>query len=140
MASLKTIKAKIRSIKKTGKVTKAMEAVSAAKMRKAQTTAIKGRAYARAATSILARVSGTQGLVNHPLTRGSKRLPAPASGHSGDASASNLSSPRKALYICNNFRQRACGCSKFERASRNLSRHCGAWSHSKACFCCGDRA
>ena len=67
MASLKTIKAKIRSIKKTGKVTKAMEAVSAAKMRKAQTTAIKGRAYARAATSVLARVSGSRALQNSPL-------------------------------------------------------------------------
>lgn len=67
MASLKAIKAKIRSIQKTGKVTKAMEAVSAAKMRKAQTTAIKGRAYARAATSILARVSGSTGLKNSPL-------------------------------------------------------------------------
>jgi len=75
MASLKTIKAKIRSIQKTGKVTKAMEAVSAAKMRKAQTTAIKGRAYARAATSILARVSGSHALQNSPLiaTRPAKK-------------------------------------------------------------------
>jgi F-type H+-transporting ATPase subunit gamma len=68
MAGLKLIKSKIRSIEKTQKVTKAMEAVSAAKMRKAQTTALSGRAYARAAVSILARVSGARELKNHPLT------------------------------------------------------------------------
>ncbi len=60
MAGLKAIKTKIRSIEKTQKVTKAMEAVSAAKMRKAQSAAIASRSYARAATSILARLSGTK--------------------------------------------------------------------------------
>ena len=69
MAGLKQIKSKIRSTEKTRKVTKAMEAVSAAKMRKAQTKALSGRAYARAASEILARVSGSQELANHPLTR-----------------------------------------------------------------------
>jgi len=44
MASLKQIKTKIRSVQKTGTVTKAMEAVSAAKMRKAQGRAIASRA------------------------------------------------------------------------------------------------
>lgn len=67
MAGLKVIKTKIRSIEKTQTVTKAMEAVSAAKMRKAQTTALAGRAYAKAAVSILARVSGTQALKNNAL-------------------------------------------------------------------------
>jgi F-type H+-transporting ATPase subunit gamma len=60
MSGLKAIKTKIRSIAKTQKVTKAMEAVSAAKMRKAQQAAIASRAYARAASSILARLSGTK--------------------------------------------------------------------------------
>src|SRR5579859_607097 len=69
MAGLKQIKTKIRSVEKTRKVTKAMEAVSAAKMRKAQSAAIGARAYARAATAILARVSGSQELANHPLTQ-----------------------------------------------------------------------
>src|SRR5271156_1996380 len=68
MAGLKAIKTKIRSIEKTRKVTKAMEAVSAAKMRKAQTAALNARAYARAAVSILARVSGSRELKNHVLT------------------------------------------------------------------------
>jgi len=73
MAGLKAIKTKIRSIEKTEKVTKAMEAVSAAKMRKAQQVAISSRAYARAATSILARLSGTKQFSNHPLVRGTAR-------------------------------------------------------------------
>lgn len=68
MAGLKTIKLKIRSVEKTGKVTKAMEAVSAAKMRKAQNRAIAGRAYARAAAGVLSRVSGSSDLKDHPLT------------------------------------------------------------------------
>ncbi|MBI4085126.1 MAG: ATP synthase F1 subunit gamma [Candidatus Liptonbacteria bacterium] len=68
MAGLKQIKTKIRSIDKTRTVTKAMEAVSAAKMRKAQMRAIAGRPYARAAAAILSRVSGSKGLENHPLT------------------------------------------------------------------------
>lgn len=67
MAGLKAIKTKIRSIEKTQTVTKAMEAVSASKMRKAQLRAISGRTYARSAVSILARVSSSRDLVSHPL-------------------------------------------------------------------------
>ena len=69
MAGLKLIKSKIRSVQKTQKVTKAMEAVSAAKMRKAQMRAISGRAYARAAVAILSRISGIRELANHSLTQ-----------------------------------------------------------------------
>lgn len=68
MANLKNIKTKIRSVQKSRQVTKAMEAVSAAKMRKAQQRAMAGRAYARAAAGILARVSGARELQNHLLT------------------------------------------------------------------------
>lgn len=57
--ALKEIKNKIRSVNKTRKVTKAMEAVSAVKMRKSQERALAGRPYARAALTILKRVSGS---------------------------------------------------------------------------------
>ena len=53
MASLKNIKLKILSYKKTGTVTHAMEAVSAVKMRKSQERALSGRSYAAAALSVL---------------------------------------------------------------------------------------
>jgi len=66
--ALKDIKAKIAATKRMNTVTRAMEAVSAVKMRKTQGAAFAGRPYARAALSILARVSGTQDLTRHPLT------------------------------------------------------------------------
>lgn len=69
MAGLKTIKTKISAMKKSQTVTKAMEAVSAAKMRKAQSTALRGRAYARASAAVLGRVAGSRDLAAHPLTQ-----------------------------------------------------------------------
>ena len=65
--SLKTIKGKIRGIDKTHKVTKAMEAVSAVKMRKSQERALSGRPYASVALSILMRVGGSLEALKHPL-------------------------------------------------------------------------
>lgn len=55
--SLKQIKNKIKSVAKTRQVTKAMEAVSAAKMRKSQDKAFQLRPYAAAAFRVLHRVS-----------------------------------------------------------------------------------
>src|SRR3990167_8253949 len=67
MASLKNIKLKISSVKKTATVTHAMEAVSAVKMRKGQERALGSRAYAAAALSVLERLAGTAEVVRHPL-------------------------------------------------------------------------
>src|SRR4051812_47414721 len=69
MASLKNIKLKILSYKKTGTVTHAMEAVSAVKMRKGQERALSGRSYAAAALTVLERLSGTADIARHPLMR-----------------------------------------------------------------------
>jgi F-type H+-transporting ATPase subunit gamma len=69
--SLKHIKLKIQSVKKTAKVTRAMEAVSAVKMRKAQERAVGARGYARAAMRILQQVSGALEKTNHPLVSSS---------------------------------------------------------------------
>lgn len=98
MAGLKQIKIKIRSIEKTETVTKAMEAVSAAKMRRAQQTALAARAYARAAVSVLARVSGSKALANHPLTRSGELLSSVA-GRQGNSPESNSPSLKGLLYI-----------------------------------------
>lgn len=65
--ALKDIKNKIKATQRTNKVTRAMEAVSAVKMRKTQGIAIAGRPYARAALSILARLSGSSDISRHPL-------------------------------------------------------------------------
>ena len=75
--ALKQIKNKIISTKKTGKVTKAMESVSAVKMRKSQERAFASRPYVHAAMRILARVAGSDEALEHPLAQkrdGAKRL------------------------------------------------------------------
>jgi len=69
MASLKVIKTKIRATVRTRQVTKAMEAVSAAKMRKSQQRALGARHYAAAAVAVLSRLAGSRELVAHALTR-----------------------------------------------------------------------
>lgn len=67
--ALKDIKTKIQATLRTHKVTRAMEAVSAVKMRKTQASALAGRPYARAALSVLTRVAGTEELKRHPLAK-----------------------------------------------------------------------
>ncbi len=65
--SLKQVKLKIRAVKKTEQVTKAMEAVSAAKMRKAQEWALSARPYAFSAFKILKRILSQKEPVRHVL-------------------------------------------------------------------------
>lgn len=67
MSNLRAIKEKIRSVQKTHQVTKAMEAVSGVKMRKAQMLAIVARPYAMAAFRILSRITRSVDIANHPL-------------------------------------------------------------------------
>lgn len=67
--ALKDIKNKIRATERMHKVTRAMEAVSAVKMRKTQEQAFLGRPYARAALSILTRLTGSRGLSQDPLAK-----------------------------------------------------------------------
>ncbi len=56
----KAIKRRIKSVSSTKKITKAMEMVAAAKMRKAVDTALKTRTYAKLAWEILVDLSKTQ--------------------------------------------------------------------------------
>ena len=65
--SLKEVKSKIRSIKKIHQVTKAMEAVSAVKMRRSQASAIEARPYALHAMGILRRLVERGSAQTHPL-------------------------------------------------------------------------
>jgi len=67
MTSTRAIKGKIRSVQKTHQVTKAMEAVSGVKMRKAQLAALVARPYALAAFRILSRISHSVDIARHPL-------------------------------------------------------------------------
>ena len=57
MANLKEIRSRIKSVNNTGKITKAMEMVSAAKMRKSTESVLEIRAYAHAAWSVLTNLA-----------------------------------------------------------------------------------
>ena len=67
--ALKQIKNKIKSTERTSKVTKAMEAVSAVKMRKGQERALKGRSFAEAALRILENISHSLDVQNHSFLK-----------------------------------------------------------------------
>jgi F-type H+-transporting ATPase subunit gamma len=65
--SLKDIKSQIRAIHKIHQVTKAMEAVSAVKMRRSQSTAIEARPFALHSMGILRRLLVQNVTLDHPL-------------------------------------------------------------------------
>ncbi len=67
MANLKQLKLKRQSVNKTAKVTRAMEAVSAVKMRKSQELALSGRPFATVALKILDAISFDVENSKHPL-------------------------------------------------------------------------
>ena len=59
MASLKDLKTRIDSVKSTQKITKAMQMVAAAKLRRAQEAAESARPYAERMGSVMANLSTT---------------------------------------------------------------------------------
>jgi len=67
MPSLRDIRRRIRSVKSTAQITRAMQMVAAAKMRKAQQAALAGRPYASAMNRILAELLPTVTDFTHPL-------------------------------------------------------------------------
>ena len=68
MATLREIRRRIRSVKSLGQVTRAMEAVAASKMRRAQERSLASRAYAERAWEILTYLaSEPRGKTLHPL-------------------------------------------------------------------------
>lgn len=67
MASLRDIRRRIKSVKNTRQITKAMELVAASKMKKAQQAALAGRAYAGLMAEMLAAVAGRVEEAQHPF-------------------------------------------------------------------------
>ncbi len=67
MPSTRDIRRRIRSVKNTAQITKAMQMVASSKMRKAQLAALAGRPYAALMNKVLASVSGHEGDFKHPL-------------------------------------------------------------------------
>ena len=71
---VRDIKRRIRSVKSTQQITKAMEMVAAAKLRRAQEKAVAARPYAREIQDMIRRLLPAVNMVTHPLL-------APRKGH-----------------------------------------------------------
>ncbi len=67
MASLIDIRRRLRSVKSTQQITKAMKMVAAAKLRRAQDRVVGARPYAKLLGNVLASVTAHAGEVTHPL-------------------------------------------------------------------------
>lgn len=67
MANLRDIRRRIKSVKNTAQITRAMQLVAAAKMKKAQDQALAGRDYAKQLNGILQDISEGFAEATHPL-------------------------------------------------------------------------
>lgn len=67
MASTQILKSRIRSVKSTKQITKAMQLVAASKMRRAQEATKASAAYTQAARELLADLGGHNSVTRHPL-------------------------------------------------------------------------
>lgn len=69
MPTAREVKKRIRSVQNIGQITRALEAVSASRVRKAQSRVLASRAYAEKSWEILLHVqsAGTKGVPLHPL-------------------------------------------------------------------------
>ncbi|MCC6234300.1 MAG: ATP synthase F1 subunit gamma [Verrucomicrobiales bacterium] len=67
MPSTRDIRRRIKSVKNTAQITKAMQMVASAKMRRAQQAALSGRPYAALMNEVLASVTTHAGDFTHPL-------------------------------------------------------------------------
>ncbi|HTD68642.1 MAG TPA: F0F1 ATP synthase subunit gamma, partial [Candidatus Limnocylindria bacterium] len=67
MPSTRDIRRRIKSVKNTAQITKAMQMVASAKMRKAQMAALAGRPYATLMNNVLAAVTAGAGDFTNPL-------------------------------------------------------------------------
>ena len=69
MASARDIRRRIKGVKNTGKITRAMEMISAVKMRKAVQSVISIRPYAKGAIDLLKQLDIAVGEESHPLLK-----------------------------------------------------------------------
>jgi F-type H+-transporting ATPase subunit gamma len=67
METLREIRRRIRSVQNLAQMTRAMEAVSASKVQKAQAAVLATRPYAHRAWEVIVNLSGVRGIPLHPL-------------------------------------------------------------------------
>ncbi|MDI3316807.1 MAG: ATP synthase F1 subunit gamma [Bacillota bacterium] len=100
MPDLQAIRRRMRAIESTRKMTRAMEMVAAAKLRRAQEQAQAGRVYADRLNEVLRRLAASGVQVEHPLLappKGSDRLLVVFGSDRGLAGAFNANILREAL-------------------------------------------
>src|SRR5262249_2314086 len=99
MPSTRDIRRRIRSVKNTAQITKAMQMVASSKMRKAQSAAQAGRPYAKVMNQVMAAVTDGSGEFTHPLMEkreGGKRAVVVVSTDKGLCGALNSNVLREA--------------------------------------------
>lgn len=74
MASIRLLRGRIKSIRNISQITKAMEMVAASKMKKAQTQALAGKAYAQKIFEMVMELSSKTDVSNHPLLKRPKQI------------------------------------------------------------------
>ncbi|MGC8829332.1 MAG: ATP synthase F1 subunit gamma [Verrucomicrobiia bacterium] len=100
MPSTRDIRRRIKSIKNTAQITRAMQMVAAAKMRKAQQAALSGRPYANLMNRVISEVSAHIGDFTHPFLvpgKGAKRCVILVSTDKGLCGALNTNLFREAI-------------------------------------------
>jgi F-type H+-transporting ATPase subunit gamma len=100
MPSTRDIRRRIKSVKNTAQITKAMQMVASAKMRKAQQAALAGRPYASLMNDVLAAATAGAGDFSHPLMEkrdGKKRALILISTDKGLCGALNTNLLREAM-------------------------------------------
>jgi F-type H+-transporting ATPase subunit gamma len=132
MANVLDLRRRIRSVKNTRQITKAMKMVSAAKLRRAQERALSARPYARMITSVLESLTRrvdifdeVTGNLRHPLfaTRPEKRvLLIIVSGDKGFAGAFNANILKTAFQFITGNPDKEIDVEAVGRKSRDLMR------------------
>ncbi len=132
MANVLDLRRRIRSVKNTRQITKAMKMVSAAKLRRAQERALSARPYAKMITSVLESLTRrvdlydeTTGNLCHPLfiTRPEKRvLLIVVSGDKGFAGAFNANILKTAFQFISGNPDKEIDVEAVGRKSRDLMR------------------
>src|SRR5262245_56140303 len=127
MPSTRDIRRRIKSVKNTAQITKAMQMVASSKMSKAQLGALAGRPYATLMNEVLAAVSEGAGDFTHPLMEkreGKKRAVILVSTDKGLCGALNSNLLREAskldketVFICAGKK----GAQFISRTKRNLA-------------------
>ena len=102
MATLRDIRRRIRSVKNTQQITRAMKMVSAAKLRRAQSALISARPYALAMQEVLCRVAARTDDNAHPFLvkrEGKRRAYLVVTADRGLCSGFNANLIRKAVKV-----------------------------------------